>query len=147
MDLSRLKWPLIIFIVAAIGWLGTAGGVSWMENKFSQGTPGANAEQDAANEMGLSRLGGFLLKTFRYARAEEVFQKAMDRYPTGSEYWYNMYRQVKVKEKLGKQAEAVQLLKQLIAANANSIDSRVPENDNLNLRAEKLIEVNELEQR
>lgn len=146
MDLSILKWPLAIAIVAGVIWLGTAGGVGWMEGKFSQGEPGRDAAVDARNEVGLSRVAGFLLKTFRYERAEQVLEKTLSRYPAGSESWYNTYRLVKAKEKLGKYNEAAQLLERLIQANANEIDDRVANNDILQARREKLVEVHELRQ-
>jgi tetratricopeptide (TPR) repeat protein len=147
MDLSRLKWPLAIAIVVGVVWLGTSSGVGWMESKFSQGEPGKDATVDARNEIGLSRVAGFLLKTFRYDRAEQVLEKTIARYPSGSEYWYNTYRLAKAKEKLGKYDEAVQLLGTLIEADAHSIDDRVANSDILTARREKLIEVHELQPR
>jgi hypothetical protein len=54
---------------------------------------------------------------------------------------------VKCAEKLEDYRKAVDILEELMDANASSIDSRVPENDNLKLRSEKLIELHELENR
>ena len=64
MDLSFLKWPVIIGVVVLIGWLGSSGGVNYMYGKFTTDTAG-NPEKAAVNEAGLSRLGGYCLKLFK----------------------------------------------------------------------------------
>jgi tetratricopeptide (TPR) repeat protein len=144
MDLSGLKWPMIILLVVGIGWLLSSGGTNYMFNNFTKAEVGADPARDKTDEGGLSRLGGFMMKTLRYEKAEEIFSVAMDRYPSGANFWYNQYRLVTCKEKLEKYREAADLLEGLIQANANAIDSRVPETGNLRLRADKLIEVHEL---
>lgn len=144
MDLSRLKWPIIILVVVGAGWLTSSGGVNYMYNNFTKAEPGAEPARDKSDEAGLSRLGGFVLMTFRYEKAEEIFSTAITRYPGGANLWYNQYRLAKCKEKLEKYAEAVELLEGLIAADASSSDPRVPGADILRPRTDKLIEVHEI---
>lgn len=150
MDLSRLKWPLIIIIVVGLGWLMTEGGVNFMRNKFTAPITSTNADEIAKkeefNEAGLSRLGGFLLKTFRYQKAEEVFLDAVTLYPNGKNFYYNWYRIAKCAEKRGGYAEARNILEDLMAEDAHSVDKNVPPFDALRLRADKLIETHELGQ-
>ncbi len=145
MDLSGLKWPIIIGIVALVIWLFSAGGVNFMFNRF---TATSVSQQDAntreAYEAGLSRLGGFLIKTFRYAKAEVVLREVSERYPKGKNFLHNQYRLAKCAEKQGRYAESVAILVQLRDMNAHQLDNRVPEPDVLNLRIDKLIEVHEL---
>lgn len=147
MDLSFLKWPIIIGVIVLIGWLGSSGGVNFMFNKFTASTPGQDAERDAVDEAGLSRLGGYCLRLLKYQKAMNIFETAMTRYPDGRNFWYNKYRVVKCLEKLKQYRGAVAILKELMAVNANQYDDRVPTNDALSLRAEKHIELYELENR
>jgi DNA phosphorothioation-dependent restriction protein DptG len=147
MDLSFLKWPIIIGVIALVGWLGTSGGVNYMYGKFTADTPGVNPQRDEINEAGLSRLGGYCLKLFQYERTMAILETAVTRYPNGKNVWDNKYRMVKCAEKLGNYQRAVDIMHELMAANASTIDSRVPDNDNLRLRSEKLIEMHELERR
>jgi len=142
MDLSFLKWPIIIIVVVGGGWLLTSGGVNFMYNKFTATPPGSDAKADAVNEAGLSKLGGYCLKTFQYEKAMLMFSTACDRYPQGANFYYNKYRMAKCAEKMDDVPQAVSLLRALIQVNANSIDSRVPENDNLKARSDKLEAVN-----
>ena len=146
MDLSGLKWPLIIVIVVGIGWLGSSGGVEWMIKQSIKATPGADATQDVRDEARLSKVGGYVLTLWRYEKAAEVFQMCFDRYGTsGANYWYNRYRLVKCLEKMEDYQGAYNVLKELLAAQAWTYDKRVPEFDNLNLRASKLKELYELQ--
>lgn len=145
MDLSGLKWPLIIGIVVVAGWLVSEGGVSFMYKKFTA-TPvdQQDADQQEAYEAGLSRLGGFLVKTFRYKKAEEVLSEAMYRYPEGKNYLFNRYRLAKCVEKQGRYDECVAILIDLRDMGAHTYDERVPETDVLQLRIDKLAETHEL---
>ena len=68
MDLSRFKWPIIILVVIGVFWLFSSAGINFMHKKFTSVTPGQDAKVDQANEKGLSTLGGFLIKTFRYEK-------------------------------------------------------------------------------
>jgi len=147
MDLSFLKWPIIIGVVVLIGWLGSSGGVNYMYNKFTASTPGQDAERDKVDETGLSRLGGYCLPILKYEKAMQIFETACQRYPQGEDYWFNRYRMVKCCEKLKNYGRAVRILKDLMANNVGEFDTRVPTNDVLNLRAEKHIELYELENR
>ena len=147
MDLSFLKWPIIIAIVAGIVFLLSGGGVDYMFKKFTTDAPGVSAQKDEINEAGLSRLGAYSLFLWRYEKAMNIFQTAVTRFPNGKTMWYNKYRMVKCAEKMGDYKQAAETLKALVAANANTTDSRVPANAVLQLRAEKLIETHELEKR
>lgn len=146
MDLSGLKWPAIILVIAGVVWLMSSGGVSWMEQNFMKATPGVDAAKDKTDEAGLTRLGGYLLTLWRYEHAARVMEAAIARYDiNGANYWYNHYRLVKCYEKMGDYQRAYNVLKQLAGATAHQYDKRVPENDNLSLRASKLKELHELQ--
>jgi tetratricopeptide (TPR) repeat protein len=144
MDLSQLKWPLIAAVVVLGAWLISDPGVDYMYSRFTREAPGADPERDKVNEAGLSRLGGFLLKTFRYQRAQEVFQRSLQLFPEGENALYNQYRLAKCAEKLNNPQEAIRLLRELRAMDAHSMDERVPHGDNLKLRADKLMELHDL---
>lgn len=145
MDLSGLKWPLIIVVVLALGWLVSEGGVNFMYNRFTK-TPVEEQDEETqvAHEAGLSRLGGFLLKTFRYEKAEDVLLEAISRYPDGKNALYNEYRLAKCYEKQERYRACVEVLQDLRDMDAHFIDKRVPEADVLQLRIDKLAEVHEL---
>lgn len=144
MDLSWLKWPSIILVVVLVAWLLGSAGVNFMFNKFTADEPGQNADVDKRNEAGLTKLGNYLMKTLRYSKAEEVIQTAVDKYPTGENYWLNVYRLVRLAEKRGDYQRAVDLLEYLIANEAPTKDESIPVVENLRARADKLIEVHEL---
>lgn len=144
MDLSRLKWPIIILVVVGAGWLLTAPGINYMHTRFTSGQPGVDPARDLRNEAGLSRLGGFLVKTFRYEKGYQVLNDACTLYPGGPNFWNNQYRMAKCLEKMGNYHGAVQTLQMLMGNNANAIDARVPGFDVLKLRTDKLIEVHGL---
>ena len=147
MDLSFLKWPIIIGVIALVGWLASSGGVNYMYKKFTAAQPGVNAQTDAVDESGLSRLGGYCLTLFKYDKAMMVYETAVSRYPDGKNVWYNKYQMARCADKLSDYRKEVNILRELMAANAHSIDDRVPVNDNLRLRADKLVEMHELERR
>ncbi len=145
MDLSGLKWPAIIVLVVFVIWLGTSGGVSFMVNNFTKAVPGESESRDKTDEAGLSRVGTFLLATFRYDWAIEVFETSMERYgESGANYWYNVFQRTWCYEHLEDYRTSYNILQELIAVNANSLDSRIPVNDALILRANKLKEVHML---
>ncbi|GMU92255.1 MAG: hypothetical protein AMXMBFR4_13130 [Candidatus Hydrogenedentota bacterium] len=144
MDLSRLKWPLIIAIVVGGGWLVTDGGVRYMHGKFTEGEVGVDPKRDEMNEAGLTRLAGFLIKTFRYASAEKVILDALNRYPQGKNALFNEYRLAKCVEKQGDYAQCVAILQRLRDIDAHSYDDRIPERNVLQLRIDKLGETHEL---
>ncbi len=145
MDLSGLKWPLIIAVILGIGFLGTGPGINWMVDNFTQATPGADPQRDKVDEAGLTRVAGYLIMLWNYDRAEEVIRTAMERYPEGDDYWYNYYRLAKVVERQKRYQESYNILQELIGVNAHEIDDRVANNDNLALRASKLKETHELQ--
>ncbi len=143
MDLSGLKWPLIILVVVGVGWLASSGGVNYMVTSFTKATPGADAAKDATDEAGLTRVGGYLMYLLRYEKAAGVMQLAIDRYgTTGKNYWYNQYRIAKCLEKMGQPQMGYNVLQELIAADARQYDDRIPNLDVLRARASKLKEVN-----
>lgn len=144
MDLSKLKWPIIIGVIILIGILISEPGLNYAFNKLCEYSPGTDPEQDKKNEANLSSLGGFMLKTFRYGKAQSVFQEAINRYPEGTWVLYNQYRLAKCAEKLNDPAEAVRLLRELEQMDAHAVDPRIPEAANLKLRADKLMEMHGL---
>jgi tetratricopeptide (TPR) repeat protein len=145
MDLSGLKWPLIIVLLVGGGWLFTSGGVNWLVAQSTKATPGVDAARDVRDEAMLSRVGGYSMRLWKYEQALECFQLAIDRYGEGGKnYWYNTYRQVRCYERIGNPQTAVQILTYLIDNAASTHDPRVPENDNLGLIRNKLNETFEL---
>ena len=144
MDLSILKWPLIILVVVGVGWLLTEGGVNYMYNSFTEGTVGEDVEKDEFNEGGLYRLGGYLMMTFRYARAAEVYETSVDRYPNGANYWMAYYNLARAYEKLEKYQQAVDILGYLRNEDGDQYDERVPDVQTLTFRLETLVEMHQL---
>jgi tetratricopeptide (TPR) repeat protein len=144
MDLSWMKWPLIVGVVFLVFWLLSSAGVNFMYSKFTAGTPGADAAVDTRNEAGLTKLGNYLMKTLRYSKAEEVIQKAVDTYPQGANYWLNVFRLVRLAEKREDYQHAVDLLQYLIQNDAPGKNPHIPQIENLEARMQKLIEVHEL---
>lgn len=144
MDLSFLKWPLIILIIVGLGWLLTEGGVNYMYNKFTQASPGEDEAKDAFNEAGLYRLGGYLLMTFRYERAAQSYETEIRMFPEGENYWMANYNLARCYEKMEDFQKAVDLLAFLRNQNADQYDERVPDVNTLTHRIDTLVEVNEL---
>ncbi len=145
MDLSGLKWPIIVLVVVVVGWLLSSGGVNWMEKNFTKSVPGQDEKRDISDEAGLSRLGGYCMYLFRYERAAGIFEKAIDRYPNGANYYYNKYCLARCYEKMDRFQDSYDILIELIAENPSAVDKRVNNNDILNLRAQKLKEVHNLQ--
>lgn len=156
MDLSGLKWPIIIVVVALMGWLVSSGGQTWMENRLLDYKVSENEDLNKANEQALSNLGGFFIKTMQYERGIRVLMNSIERYgEDGKNYYFNINRCSRTHEAIGdstanreKQIEhytkALQMLKFLIENNAHAIDERVPETDVLRLRATDIAENNQL---
>jgi len=147
MDLSGLKWPIIIVVVIGAIWLTTSGGTDFMFKRLIKAEVGQDPDKDRTDEAGLTKLGGFLIKTFQYENAQQVLSSAVSRYPEGESVWYNRYRMVKCAEKLKNYRQAVDILEELMQFQAYTYDSRVPKHDILRLRADKLIELHELRAR
>ncbi len=140
MRFSRLIWIFIAVILVALGWLLTDSGIEFMHQKFLA-NPAADSARGGFNEAGLSRLGGFLQATFRFEKAESVLTDAITLYPDGANYWFNLYRLAKAKEKLDKEQEAVNILDRIIKENAGGgLDERLPSNNILELRRNKITE-------
>ena len=145
MDLSGLKWPLIILVVALAIWLVSEGGVNFMFSKFTATDVEQQSEETrVAYEAGLSRLGGFLLFTFRYDKAKEVIETTLERYPEGKNVLHNQYRLAKCLEKEGDYKGSVNILVELRDMQAHVYDERVPDTDVLNLRLNKLAETHNI---
>ncbi len=146
MDLSGLKWPIIIAVIVGIGWLGSGPGINWMIKNFTKAVVGQNAERDKTDEAGLTRVSGYLLMLWKYEKAKNVMEICMNRYgPSAPNYWYNVYRRAKCYEKLGNFQQAYKILKRLESESAEQYHDSVPTNDALRLRAQKLKEVHELQ--
>ncbi len=145
MDLSKLKWVVIILVVFGGGWLVTSGGISYMYNRATSDTPGANAKNDKVNEATLTRYGGFLLSTFRYEQSKKFYSAAVQRYPAGANRYWTRYQLARVHEKLDENEEAINLLLGLWEEDAIQYDKRVANKDELKLRIQKLIEVNQID--
>ena len=145
MDMTFLKWPIIIAIVVGVGWLLTEGGVNYMYDKFTTGSVGEDAERDAFNESGLSKLGWYSMMTYRYERAATIYELSVDRYPDGANYWMAYYHLARAYERMERYQEAVDILAMLRNADADQYDERVPNVATLTLRIDKLVEVNLLD--
>ncbi len=145
MDLSGLKWPIIIVVIVGVGFLASSPGINYMVNNFTKATPGQDEERDKIDEAGLTRVAGYLLYLWRYERSLAVMQLAIDRYgPDGANYWYNKYRMARCLDRLERYQQSYNVLQELMAADAQQYDSRVADNDTLRLRASKLKEMHNL---
>lgn len=144
MDLSWVKWPVLVVVVGSIGFLLSPPGINFMYERAISEPPGTDAAQDAANEATLTRLGGLSLATFQYGRAAEIYRTAIKRYPNGENSWYNWYQLARCYEKLEKYGDAVDILVMLRDENADGHDERVPSPAQLNAQIQKLVEVHEL---
>lgn len=145
MDLSFLKWPIIILVIVGIGFLFTSPGVNWMVNRYTKATVGQDMGKDLTDENGLTRIGGYLLFTWQYQKAYDTMNLSVQRYGAdGRNYHYNLYRMARCLDRLERYKESYNILEQLIQVNAHEFDNRVADNDNLRLRADKLKEVHEL---
>jgi hypothetical protein len=80
MDLSGLKWPVIILIIIGIGWLASSGGVNYMIKNFTKSVPGQDIQRDKTDEAGLSRIAGYLITLLRWERAKNVIELTINRY-------------------------------------------------------------------
>ncbi|NLN93184.1 MAG: hypothetical protein GX130_07755 [Candidatus Hydrogenedens sp.] len=145
MDLTFLKWPIIILVVVGIGFLFTSPGVNFLVNHYTKATVGENMGKDLSDENGLTRVGGYLLFTWQYQKAYDTMNLCAQRYgPQGRNYLYNLYRMARCLDRLERYKESYDLLEELIQVNAHEVDNRVADNDNLRLRADKLKEVHDL---
>lgn len=144
MDLSFLKWPIVILVIGSLGFLISSPGIEYVYGKATAGTVGADPEADTANEATLSRLAGLELATFRYKRASEIYDAALKRFPNGKNSWHNWYQLARCFEKLEQFDKAVDILVMLRDENADKQDERVASPTQLDARIQKLVEVHEL---
>ncbi len=147
MDLSWAKFPIIIIVIFGIGWLLSAGGVSFMHKKFAV-EAGEDENQNKINEAGLSGVAGYLLITFRYEKGGKVLEDAIRLYPDGKNALYNQYRLARAYEKQTEYEKAIFLLATLVALDpdAHTYDDRIAPDDAIKLRVDKLRETHELGQ-
>ena len=145
MDMSKLKWVVIIAIVVGVGWLMTEGGVTYMYKNFTKAITGEDEEQDKRDEAGLTRLAGYLLMTYRYDRAKEVYETAIKRYPDGKNAWFNYYKLARCEQKLGNYQTTADILHMLWDRDADQFDERVPNRAILEGRGQRLVEVHDLQ--
>ncbi len=144
MDLSKLKWVVVIAIVVGGGWLATEGGVNWAFSRATSGTPGEDPSADARHEATLTRYGGFLLSTFRYEKAKQFYTEAINRFPEGKNRYWNRYQLARCEDKLGNFQNEANLLYSLYEIDADQYDERIPGVIELQTRIQKLVEVHEL---
>lgn len=145
MDLSGLKWPLIIAAVVGLGWLFTSGGVNWMYGKFTAATPGVDVAQDTRDEAGLTNLASYTYHLWKWRVCIDIIETSIARYGVNApNYWFNMERLSTCYERIGDYQTSVNILDQLIQADAHQYDERVGNFDNLRLRVAKLKEMYEI---
>lgn len=144
MDLSALKWVVIIVVVIGAGWLITEGGVNWVYSNATKTTTGVNAGNDKVNDATLSRYGGFLMATFRYNKAKKFYSEGIKRFPNGANYWWNNYQLARCEEKFENWQEAADILYFLWQEDAMQYDDRVPDRRILKPRIEKIVEMYQL---
>ncbi|PCJ53775.1 MAG: hypothetical protein COA73_14960 [Candidatus Hydrogenedentota bacterium] len=145
MDLSKVKWVVIVLVVVGGGWLVTEGGMDYVFNAATEELPGNDPEKDVIDEASLSKYGGFLLSTFRYTKAKIFYTAAIERYgPEGGNYYWNIYQLARCEEKMGNYESAVLLLRELHNVDGDAFDERVPGRDTLKLRIMKLVETHDL---
>lgn len=145
MDLSGLKWPLILMLVAVLVFLVSTPGIDFMFNQFSA-DPGDDALRARRYEEALSRLGGFCILSLRLEKGRMILEYALEHYPDGANAYFNKYRLYRIYRKLGRMETAVKILDTLLDENAHAKDHRVPSNDVLELERNKLIELYDMEQ-
>ena len=146
MDLSKVKWVVIIAVVLGVGWiLFTESGKDAVYNHYTKNEPGIDAAQDVKDEKGLSRLAELLIRTFRYEDAAEVLDAAIDRYPDGANIYINYYTLARCEENLENYQDAADILIMLRDDDAGSYDSRIPNSDIIDHRVQQLIELHGLQ--
>lgn len=144
MDLSFLKWPVIIVAVVGVGWLFTEGGTNYIYKSSIEAQPGADPDQDKVDESRLTSLATYLMTIFRYEKAKQVLESAYKRYPEGEHAWYNYYRLARMEEKLKNYQRAADIIHELWQKDAKQFDDRIPPKPELHLRLQTLIEVHGL---
>lgn len=146
MDLSGLKWPMIIAVLVGTGWLFTSGGVNWMYGKFTAAAPGVDLAQDTRDEAGLTKLAGYTYHIWKWRTTISIIETSIARYGQNApNYWFNMERLSTCYERIGDYQTSFDILQGLIQADAHQYDERVGNMDNLALRASKLKEMYELQ--
>lgn len=145
MNLSWLKWVAIVAVVFGIGFIFTSAGSSVVYNYATSGTHGVDPAKDKSKEAMLSKYAGFLMATFRYTDAKKFYMGAIQNYPAGANRYWNRYELARAHEKLDENKEAAEILVKLWEEDAIQYDRRVANKDELKLRIQKLIEVNDLD--
>jgi len=146
MDLSKVKWIVIVAVLLGLGWiLFTDSGKDFLYKRYTESTPGVDAAQDAKDEKGLSRLAGLLFRTFRYEDAANVLDTATKRYPDGDMFYINSYTLARCEENLENYQAAVDILLMLRDEGAPFIDDRVPSSEIIERRMQQLVEMHGLQ--
>ena len=146
MDLSKVKWIVIIAVVVGAIFLASGPGVNAMYNRATKAVVGQDPTRDAADEATLSKYGGYLTTLLQYEKAEKFYSASIDRYgPDGKNFWWNIYKRARCYEKMRKYEDAVGDLYFLWREDGDSYDERVPENYILKNRIAKLIEVHQFD--
>lgn len=144
MDVSKIVWPIVIVAVIGVCWLLTSSGVNYMFERFTSAVPGEDADKDESYEAGLTRLGGFLVRTFRNEKANEVLLAAVERYPNGENVWYNYLRLARCAQRMDEIERSVSYLSLLIENDATQYDDRIPNSEILTVRRQLLMEMHGL---
>ena len=146
MDLSGLKWPVVIAVLVGLGWLFTSGGVNWMYGSFTEASPGIDEQQDLRDEAGLTKLASYTYHLWKWETTIQIIETCAERYGDwGPNYWFNLERLSTCYERIGDYQTSYDILQDLMNADAHEIDSRVGNFDNLSMRAAKLKEMYELQ--
>lgn len=144
----NLAKPLMVIVLLAVGFgifMLTGPGVDKAYKDATASMPGNDPDRDVADEATLSKYGGYMMTMLRYEKAKEFYKAAVDRYPTGKNFWYNQFQIAQIDEELENYQDAVTRFHFLWVQNGDAHDERVPNNDILKARITKLIEVNGLD--
>ena len=145
MDLSKVKWLVIIAVVGGIIYYLTGPGVNSAYNNATKAAVGVNPDRDAIDEATLSKYGGYLSAMLRYEKSEEFYTTAIDRYGQDSKnFWLNTYKRARCRQKLNKYPESADDLFFLWTEDGHLHDKRVPVNNSLKNQLAKLIELFDL---
>ena len=146
MDLSKVKWIVLIAVIVGIVYFMTGPGVNSAYNNATKATVGENPDRDAIDEATLSKYGGYLTLMLRHERSEEFYTTAIDRYgQDGKNFSLNTYKRARCYQKLNKYKESADDLFFLWTEDGDSHDERVPDNYNIQSQLAKLIELFDLD--
>ena len=146
MDLSKVKWVVIIAVIAVIIYFLTGPGVNSAYNNATKTAVGIDPKRDSTDEATLSKYGGYLTTMLRYEKSEKFYTAAIDRYgQEGKNFWLNIYKRARCRQKLNKYQESADDLFFLWMKDGNSQDKRVPNNYNIKSQLVLLIGLQDLD--